>query len=151
AGAVTGSRRVHLPIEGVYAVGEVKQTLTYASLDAALEKLVIAHRLHRPPTSASRIVENRELDACKHGLTNPLYSFVLATRLEEGISFDAVIRRFVEINQGLRRLEIVRALCVLGKGTIHWVTRDNSGEIRPTLLMGHDLHQPLEIGFESSR
>lgn len=150
SGATAASRRVHLPIEGVYAVGEVKQTLTYASLDAALEKLVIAHRLHRPPTSATRIVENRELDSCNHGLTNPLYSFIIATRLEDGLSFEDVIRRFININQSLHRLEIVRTLCVLGVGTIHWVYRNSSGEIKPALLMGTDLHESLMIGLESS-
>lgn len=150
AGATAGSRRVHLPIEGVYAVGEVKQTLTYASLDAALEKLVVAHRLHRPPTSRTRIVENRELTGCRHGLTNPLYSFVVATRLAEGLSFDAVVRRFVEINQHLRRLEIVRALCVLGVGTVHWVCQDGAGELKPALFIEEDLQAVLSIGFEAS-
>lgn len=148
AGATPTSRRVHLPIEGVYAVGEVKQTLGYASLDEALEKLVVAHRLHRPPTSRTRIIENRELDSCRHGLTNPLYTFIIATRLEEGVSFDALVRRFAEINQGLRRLEVVRALCVLGVGTVSWVFRDDEGKIQPTLLMGEDLQKVLQIGFE---
>ncbi|WP_437807025.1 DUF6602 domain-containing protein [Sorangium sp. So ce1078] len=150
AGATAGSRRVHLPIEGVYAVGEVKQTLTYRNLDAALEKLVVAHRLHRPPTSRTRIVENRELTGCRHGLTNPLYSFVVATRLAEDLSFDALVRRFVEINQHLRRLEIVRALCVLGVGTVHWVYHDSSDELKPALFMDDDLQAVLRIGFEPS-
>jgi hypothetical protein len=150
AGAAAGSRRVHLPIEGVYAVGEVKQTLTYTSLDAALEKLVVAHRLHRPPTSRTRIVENRELSGCPHGLTNPLYSFVVATRLDDGLPFDAVVRRFVEINQHLRRLEMVRALCVLGVGTVCWVYRNSFGELKPALFMEDDLQAVLTIGFEPS-
>jgi hypothetical protein len=150
AGATGSSRRIHLPIEGVYAVGEVKQTLTYKSLDEALEKLVVAHRLYRPPTSATRIVENRELNSCRHGLTNPLYSFIVTTRLGDGLSFDEVVRRFVEINRGLRRLEVVRALCVLGIGTIHWVFRDEAGGIQPALFMGEDLQEVLQIGFESA-
>ena len=140
-----------MPIEGVYAVGEVKQTLTYKSLDEALEKLVVAHRLYRPPTSATRIVENRELNSCRHGLTNPLYSFIVATRLGDGLSFDDVVRRFVEINRGLRRLEVVRALCVLGVGTIHWVLLDDTGSIRPALFMGEDLQEVLQIGFKSAQ
>lgn len=151
AGATAQSRRVHLPIEGVYAVGEVKQTLDFVTLDDAMRKLIVAHRLFRPPTSRHRIVENWELDRCSHGLTNPLYSFVLATRLAPGIEFEALIRRFVEINQQVRRLELVRSLCVLGHGTVHWVYRDEAGNIQPALFMGDDLKETLDIGLEPSR
>jgi hypothetical protein len=149
-GAATNSRRVHLPIEGVYTVGEVKQTLNYQTLDAAMEKIVIAQRLFRPPTSATRIVENRELNRCPHGLTNPLYSFVLATQVEKGFEFDEIIRRFVAINQRLRRLEMVRSLCVLGVGTVYWVYRDECGSIAPALFMGDDLHKELHIAYSSA-
>jgi len=93
AGATKASRRVHLPIEGVYAVGEVKQTLDYTTLDEAMRKLVVAHRLHRPPTSGFRVVENRELTKCPYGLSNPLYSFVIATGIRQGIEFDDLTRR----------------------------------------------------------
>ena len=41
------SRKPHFPIEGVYAIGEVKQTLSFDSLDAAMKKLVINKRLLR--------------------------------------------------------------------------------------------------------
>jgi len=150
AGAATTSRRVHLPIEGVYAVGEVKQTLDYRTLDDAMEKLVIAHRLYRPPTSANRIVENRELDSCQHGLTNPLFSFIIATRLREGVELDQIVRRFVEINQELRRLHVVRCLCILGVDTLHWVFTHDEGDLRPALFMGEDLFEDLTIAIESS-
>ena len=53
AGASDLSRRNYYPIEGVYAVGEVKQTLDYESLDSAMRKLVLAHRLCRPRHSQS--------------------------------------------------------------------------------------------------
>lgn len=150
-GAINTSRRIHLPIEGVYAVGEIKQTLTYKSLDKALEKLVVAHRLYRPPTSASRIAENRELSSCRCGLTNPLYSFIIATQLGNELSFDDVVRRFTEINRGLRRPEVIRALCVLGIGTIQWVFHDDDDIIRPALFMGEDLRKVLHIGFEEAQ
>src|SRR5579864_9427974 len=58
------SGRPYIPIEGVYAVGEVKQTLSAMELDNALEKLVKCHRLHRPRTYANRLVENRESGNC---------------------------------------------------------------------------------------
>lgn len=150
SGATPESRRIHLPIEGVYAVGEVKQTLSFKTLDAALEKLVIAHRLHRPPTGRTRVVENLELGGCRHGLRNPLFSFIVATRLAPEHSLDAIIRRFVEINQRLRRLEMVRALCVLSVGTVAWVYLSEDGQIYPSLLMDSDLNEALKIGLETA-
>src|SRR6185503_3439915 len=68
------SGRPYLPIEGVYAIGEVKQTLSSETLDDAMEKLVCSHRLNRPRTYARRVVENRDGPNCRHGLTNPLFS-----------------------------------------------------------------------------
>lgn len=143
AGATTRSRRVFLPIDGVYAVCEVKQTLDFKSLDQAMEKLVSCHRLNRPRTHANRIVENREGSSCTHGLSNPLYSAIIATDLREGIELESVINRFFDINKTLRRLEIVRALCVLGEGTVTWSFKDNEGEVKPALFMLEDLYLPI--------
>jgi hypothetical protein len=119
-GVTEESRRAHFPIEGVYAIGEIKQTLTIESLDKAMEKLVIGKRLERPNTGRTRITENRELDDCKHGFTNPLYSFILAINLDENLDMDDVFLRFFEINKKLKRSEIINSLCVLQKGTIVW-------------------------------
>lgn len=58
SGATSESRRFHFPIEGVYAIGEIKQTLTISNLDLALQKLVIGKRLERPKTGRTRITEN---------------------------------------------------------------------------------------------
>lgn len=144
AAATDLSKRSYYPIEGVYAVGEIKQTLDYSTLDAALKKLVIAHRLHRPATFAKRLVENRESSSCNHGLSNPLYSFVLALNMAEGASFEELINRFYDINKQLKRLEVVRALCVLGRGTVVWGYKDmERGEIRSALFMLEDLYKPL--------
>ena len=133
AGATAQSRRVFLPIEGVYAVCEVKQTLDFRSLDQAMEKLVVCHRLRQPRTCANRIVENRESSSCVHGLSNPLYSAIIATDLREGIELKSLIDRFFDINRALKRLEVVRALCVLGRGAVTWGFRDQHGEGRPAL------------------
>src|SRR5205085_7715913 len=84
-GATFQSRRAHYPIDGVYAVCEVKQTLDFKTLDDAMKKLVTCHRLNRPQTYAKRLTENRESVSCIHGLTNPLYSFILATDLRGDI------------------------------------------------------------------
>ena len=144
AGATDLSRRNYYPVEGVYAVGEVKQTLDYASLDSAMRKLVLAHRLIRPPTFAKRLVENRESGSCKHGLSNPLYSFVLATGLADKVSLESLIDRFYDINKQLKRLEVIRALCVLGHGTVVWSFRDPvQGGLTPALFMLDDLYDPI--------
>jgi hypothetical protein len=144
AGASDLSGRSYYPIEGVYAVGEIKQTLDYETLDAALEKLVIAHRLNRPHTFAKRLAENRESSSCQHGLSNPLYSFVLAINISDNVPLESLIDRFYDINRELRRLEVVRALCVLGHGTVVWAYRDREqGGITPARFMLEDIHEPL--------
>lgn len=143
AGATPQSRRVFLPIDGVYAVCEVKQTLDFHSFDQAMEKLVTCHRLRRPRTYANRTVENREGSSCIHGLSNPLYSAIIATDLKKGIELKSLIDRFFDINRTLKRLEVVRALCVLGRGAVTWGFRDEHGEARPALFMLEDLYLPI--------
>jgi hypothetical protein len=143
AGATPQSRRVHFPIDGVYAICEVKQSLNYATLDEAMEKLVTCHRLNRPRTYAYRTVENREGSPCSHGLTNPLYSAVIATGLRDGTTFKELVDRYYDINKTLKRLEVVRALCVLGCGTVTWGWRKPNGEVGPAPFMLEDLYEPI--------
>jgi hypothetical protein len=144
AGPHTSSRRAHFPIEGVYAVGEIKQSLGYRTLDSAMEKLIVCHRLHRPLTFARRLIENREATSCRHGLSNPLYSFILATGLEEGVGFEELIDRFFDLNKSVKRLEVVRALAVIGHGTVVWGYPDREwGQYRPALFMLEDLYEPI--------
>jgi hypothetical protein len=148
AGAAESSQRAYFPIEGVYAVGEVKQTLGYDTLEDTMRKLVISHRLKRPATCAKRLVENAESTSCRHGLSNPLYSFVLATRLADGITFEELIERFYRVSKQLKRLEVVRALCVLGHGTVVWGIRDKGIRvIKPALFMLEDLYDPIVPSF----
>ncbi|HEY0734528.1 MAG TPA: DUF6602 domain-containing protein [Herpetosiphonaceae bacterium] len=144
AGATPESRRFHLPIEGVYAVCEVKQSIDYKILDEAMEKLVVCHRLDRPQTNANRLVENYDLDGCFHGLKNPLYSAIIATSLKKGVEIDKLVERFFLINKTLKRLEVVRCLCVLGEGTVTWLFADPTREeIKPTKFMRDDLFNPI--------
>jgi hypothetical protein len=144
AGATESSRRSYYPIGGAYAVGEIKQTLNYSTLDAALQKLIVAHRLNRPPTLAKRLVENRESGSCSHGLSNPLYSFVLGVGLAKELTFEELINRFYDVNKQVKRLEVVRALCVLGHGTVVWGFKDRDrGGITPALFMLEDLYEPI--------
>jgi hypothetical protein len=137
--------RAYLPIEGVYAVGEVKQTLSVAELDRAMEKVVKCHRLRRPRTYAHRVVENRESGPCPHGLTNPLFSFVLAGGISAGEDMQDLLGRFFDISKQLKRLEMVRALCVLGEGAVVWSFYDieRNEELRPALFMEGDLFQSV--------
>jgi hypothetical protein len=139
------ARHQYLPIESVYAVGEVKQTLSAETLDRAMEKLITCHRLGRPKTFANRVVENREGTPCPHGLTNPLFSFILAGRISPGDTFQDLIGRFFEISKKLKRLEVVRALCVLNEGVVVWSFRDprHESEIRPARFIKDDLFQPI--------
>lgn len=135
----------YIPIEGAYAVGEVKQSLCASSLDRAMEKLVHAHRLVRPKTLAHRVVENREGNDCPHGLTNPLFSFVVAGSCSYKYSFQSLAERFFQINQSLKRLEVIRFLCVLNEGVICWAFRDplRNDEVRPALFLEDDLFHPI--------
>lgn len=152
AGATKSSRRGYYPIEGAYAVGEIKQTLSYSTLDAALQKLIVAHRLNRPPTLSKRLVENRESGSCSHGLSNPLYSFVLGVRLAKDLTFEELINRFYDVNKQVKRLEVVRALCVLGHGTVVWGFPDRDrGGITPALFMLQDLYEPVVPAYFSAK
>ena len=143
-GATAASRRVLFPIEGVYAIGEVKQTLSYQTLDVAAEKLVKCHRLRRPQTYAHRVVENRETSPCPHGLTNPLYSFIIGIGLADGVSIDDLINRFFDLNASLKRLEVVRCLCVLNEGTVVWAFQNPAtDELAPAAFRDADLYEPI--------
>ncbi len=141
---VKDSRKVIYPIEGIYAVGEVKQTLGKRTLDQAMEKLVTCHRLHRPRTMMDRTVENREGSNCTHGLSNPLYSFVFAGGLEKGTSMDDLVDRFVHTNRLLKRLEVIRCFCILNEGCLYWSWFDSDArELRPALFMLEDLYDAI--------
>jgi hypothetical protein len=120
SGPTISSRKVYLPIEGVYAVLEVKQSLTIKSLDEAMRKLVTCHRLFRPSSAYDRLVENDQRQACTHFLSNPLYSAVVAAGLGVGLDLNQVVERFIRINQMLPRTDVIHSLCILGHGTISW-------------------------------
>lgn len=141
AAATAGGKRKFLPFEGVYAVGEVKQTLTDKSLDDAMEKIVACHRLKRASTPRSRITENRELAGSEdHGISNPLFSFVVGAVADGDLQ--PLVERFYAINRSLNRLEVVRALCVLGVGTVTWAVK-RPNENGPAVFMGDDLALPI--------
>ena len=118
-GATNVSRRYHFPIEGIYAVAEVKQTLGSTELDSAMKKLVTLSRLDRPDNPYGHITENQNLLFLdKPGaILNPLHTSVFATDLQDGITFIDMVRRFGAINEMLNRYDMVKMLCVLDQGT----------------------------------
>ena len=118
-GATSRSRRIHFPIEGVYAATEIKQTLGVSELDAAMKKLVTLSRLERPDNPYGHITENQHLSALDRpgAILNPLHTTVFATGLQNGVTFNDIVLRFGSINAMLPRNNMVKMLCVLDQGT----------------------------------
>lgn len=117
-GATPESRRVHFPIESIYASIEIKRTLGFRELDSAMGKLVSMARLDRPHNPYGHITENQHLESFdkENHILNPLHTTVFAIRLAEGASFEDVVQRFGAINERLSRDEMVTMLCVLDSG-----------------------------------
>ena len=141
-GATDRSRRFHFPIEGVYAVAEIKQTLGRKELDAAMEKLVTVSRLERPENPYGHITENQHLGFLdKRGkILNPLHTAIFATRIPARSTFDDVVNRFGGINAKLNRTDMVTMLCVLGHGTA-WYSVDSGQPYNATYMS--DRNTPL--------
>ena len=145
-GATSQSRRFHFPIEGVYAVTEIKQTLGRKELDAAMKKLVMVARLERPENPYGHITENQHIpDFDKPGATlNPLNTTIFATRLPNRTNFDDVVRRFAEINARLIRKDMVKMLCVLGHGTA-WYSVESGSPYNATYMTDSDRQLILQV------
>ncbi|MEV4758940.1 DUF6602 domain-containing protein [Micromonospora sp. NPDC049559] len=146
APAARDSRRPHLPIEGVYGVVEVKQSLNAKTLDEAMEKLVVCNRLYRPPTPRDRVTENRETGSCTHFISNPLFSAIFAIDVSPRASFQQLIVRFFEINKLLKRREMVHALVSLNHGCVMWGFQ-NGEESMTARFSDEDLALPIFPGF----
>ena len=143
-GATSGSRRFHFPIEGVYAVAEIKQTLGFDELDAAMEKLVTVSRLERPDNPYGHITENQYIPMFDRpgAILNPLHTSVFATGLRGGITFVNVAKRFGAVNELLTRDNMVKMLCVLDKGTA-WYSVASGSPYNATYMK--DRHQTLVL------
>lgn len=132
-----------VPVEGVYAVIEVKETLTERAFDEAMKKQAICQRLNRSFVPKDRIVENTQTGACLHAIRNPLFTAIPSPQLGEGWTLENVAERLFEYGQDLKRQEIVRLVCVLGEGAISWAWRDENDEARPALFQFEDLYLPI--------
>jgi hypothetical protein len=143
SGATPESRRRCFPIEGVYGTIEVKQTLSERSLDQAAEKLVKSSRLFRPAISNNYITENRMHNDPTTYLSNPLFTGIVAARMDKSININDAVVRFVRINQTLSRTEMIRFLCVLGEFSSFWGYIDDDGVMRAATFQGDDLADTL--------
>ena len=141
-GATSTSRRFHFSIEGVYAAAEIKQTLGYSELDAAMKKLVTLSRLERPDNPYGHITENQHLSALDRpgAILNSLHTTVFATGLQDGSTFADIVQRFGRINAMLTRAHMVSMLCVLDQGTA-WYSVDSGIPLNATYMK--DRHQTL--------
>lgn len=150
-GATLESRRRFIPVDGAYAVFEVKQSLGPKSLDRAMQKLVTCKRLYRPKAPGNRMVENSELSSCNHFTRNPLFAGVVAVSIQDGVGRDELITRFVRINQTLPRRDVINSLCILGATTVLWGYYHSDtdahtaqyGNLKPALFMREDLYAEL--------
>jgi len=142
-GATGSSRRKCLPIEGVYATIEVKQTLTEKTLDEAAKKLVTTNRLFRPKISNNYVTENRVDGVPTRFLANPLFTAIIATGLDESFDINEAIQRFVLINQSLPRTEMIQVMCVLDNASCFWVPNSDEGFARRATFMDQDLELNL--------
>ena len=155
-GATAQSRRVHFPIEGIYAGVEVKRTLGLGELDDAMKKLVSLARLDRPDNPYGHITENQHLEFCDKAnqILNPLHTTVFATRLAKGVSFGDVVQRFGTINAVLGRDEMVTTLCVLDAGAAwysvesgHPMDADHMRDRRTPLVLQIDHGEPQDVFY----
>ena len=134
-GATSQSRRFHFPIEGIYAVAEIKQTLGFGQLDSAMEKLVTVSRLHRPENPYGHITENQHIQFLDRpgAILNPLHKTVFATGLQDDLKFNDVSQRFGAINEQLDRDDMVNMLCILDHGTA-WYSVSSGSPLNSTFM-----------------
>jgi hypothetical protein len=116
-GATNESRRLHIPVEAVYTVIEVKRRLTEDTLDKAMKKLDMYKGLERDRSEYGRPVENHvleELDKPDSSL-NHRFDVVLAIGCEDGADV-GLVERFFKVNRQLDPSSRVNALAILGSG-----------------------------------
>ena len=139
-GATKDSRRIHIPVEAVYTVVEVKQTLTLSSLEEAMRKIVTYKRLTRIRSEYGRIVENHNLEQLENKSKSLNYRFdpiVMVNSNEK--DREELITRFFEINETLPHCDRVNSLAILGYGYACYVTENDNGKgVAPKFYPEHD-------------
>ena len=149
-GATPSSRRFHFAIESIYSAIEVKQTLGFTELDAAMEKLVKLARLTRADNPYGHITENQHIPMFDRAgsILNPLHTTVFATDVQPGIQFQDLAFRFGQINAQLSRRDMVTVLCVLGHGSAWYSVK--GGTNMDATFMG-DRHDDLQLSVHSNQ
>jgi hypothetical protein len=149
-GAIESSRRVHIPVEAVYSVIEVKQTLTKDSLDDAMKKIVMYKRLFRKRSEYGRITENHNIESFDRPDNSLNYRFdsILAINCNRDY-IDALIQRFFTINSTLNPSERINSLCILGAGYMCYVMRKEK-ELNEHLYPEYDSDNAIPFFLEST-
>ena len=99
-----------VPIESVYAVLEVKQTLNKGTLDYAAQKAESVRRLHRTST----LIPNQFGKAITKALDEfPILAGILTSKSDWGRPFDATLRSHLADQPPQRAIDIG---CALGAG-----------------------------------
>jgi hypothetical protein len=71
--------------------------------------------------------------------------------MAKGYNFERLVERFVAINANLKRLEVIRVLCVLGQGCIVWGYHDKDLQFQAAEFMREDLFRPIAPGLLKQR
>ncbi len=140
-GATDESRRIHIPVEAVYTVIEVKQTLTEASLDDAMKKLVTYKRLKRSRSGYGQINENQNIIQFNRPGVSLNYRFdaILGGGCENATA-DDLATRFFKVNETLAPSARVNALAILGSGYACYGVKTPDGNwehLYPESTMAH--------------
>jgi hypothetical protein len=99
-----------VPVESVYAVFEIKQTLNRAHLDAAAEKAESVRRLHR---TSAEIPNHFGIGTSKDLSRFPILAGLLTSQSEWAVPFDDILRGHLE---GQTPEQAVDFGCALGAG-----------------------------------
>lgn len=128
-GATDESRRLHIPVEAVYTVIELKQTLTEDSLDDAMKKLVMYKRLERDRSEYGRLIENHVIRSFERADASLNYRFdaVFSVGCEDGKEVE-LAKRFFAINNELSPAHQVNAMVILGSGYARYLDESPDGD-----------------------
>lgn len=103
-----------LPIESVYATIEIKSTLNYDTLKQSVENIESVRKLHKLP--------NRNIISNDYNEQYPL-GFVFA--YSSDYSLEQIQRKLFELNKSVDGRHQISIVCVLDKGLIFNVYKDN--------------------------
>lgn len=108
-----------LPIESVYATIEIKSSLTYSNLKDALENIKSVRKLHRLKSKEEISFYNKQI--------YPLgFIFAYTSKL----SLEKILLKLNELNENSDLGKQVSVICILDKGIIIPVLKENISQIQ---------------------